>query len=207
MLVRNRYTNDSRVEKEARTLVAAGLPGQHRRRCGPGPPDGRDPRRQRDPSGSRGAGRRSPACGSSSTSGGSRDGCGRSVRPCSTRTTRMPWCRSRSPRGASASRSSTTPMTSGSAAHAGSADGSTSALSQLYYGLVERRLVPRAAATLTVSPPIVGHLRRRYRLAGRPPRPELSRGRRAARAPRAARPARRRERSTPRGRSSSTSAG
>ena len=37
-------------------------------------------------------------------------------------------------------------------------------LSQLYYGLVERRLVPRAAATLTVSPPIVGHLRRRYRL-------------------------------------------
>jgi len=37
-------------------------------------------------------------------------------------------------------------------------------LSQHYYGLVERRLVPRAAATLTVSPPIVGHLRRRYRL-------------------------------------------
>ena len=37
-------------------------------------------------------------------------------------------------------------------------------LSQRYYGLVERRLVPRAAATLTVSPPIVGHLRRRYRL-------------------------------------------
>jgi glycosyltransferase involved in cell wall biosynthesis len=37
-------------------------------------------------------------------------------------------------------------------------------LSRLYYGLVERRLVPRAAATLTVSPPIVGHLRRRYRL-------------------------------------------
>jgi glycosyltransferase involved in cell wall biosynthesis len=37
-------------------------------------------------------------------------------------------------------------------------------LSQHYYGLVERRLVPRAAATLTVSPPIVGHLRRHYRL-------------------------------------------
>ena len=37
-------------------------------------------------------------------------------------------------------------------------------LSQLYYRLVERRFVPRAAATLTVSPPIVGHLRRVYRL-------------------------------------------
>ena len=37
-------------------------------------------------------------------------------------------------------------------------------LSQLYYGVVERRLIPRAAATLTVSPPIVGHLRRLYRL-------------------------------------------
>ena len=38
------------------------------------------------------------------------------------------------------------------------------ALSQLYHGLVERVLIPRAAAVLTVSPPIVGHLRRRYRL-------------------------------------------
>jgi glycosyltransferase involved in cell wall biosynthesis len=38
------------------------------------------------------------------------------------------------------------------------------ALSQAYHGFVERRLVPRAAAVLTVSPPIVGHLRRRYRL-------------------------------------------
>jgi glycosyltransferase involved in cell wall biosynthesis len=37
-------------------------------------------------------------------------------------------------------------------------------LSQLYHRLVERVLVPRAAATLTVSPPIAGHLRRRYRL-------------------------------------------
>jgi glycosyltransferase involved in cell wall biosynthesis len=39
------------------------------------------------------------------------------------------------------------------------------ALAQRYHGLVERLLVPRAAATLTVSPPIVGHLRRRYGLA------------------------------------------
>jgi glycosyltransferase involved in cell wall biosynthesis len=38
------------------------------------------------------------------------------------------------------------------------------ALSQLYHGLVERLLIPRATAALTVSPPIVGHLRRRYRL-------------------------------------------
>ena len=38
------------------------------------------------------------------------------------------------------------------------------ALSQLYHRIVERLLVPRAAATLTVSPPIVGHLRRRYGL-------------------------------------------
>jgi glycosyltransferase involved in cell wall biosynthesis len=38
------------------------------------------------------------------------------------------------------------------------------ALSQLFYGLVERLLIPRAAAVFTVSPPIVGHLRRRYRL-------------------------------------------
>jgi len=37
-------------------------------------------------------------------------------------------------------------------------------LSQRYYGLIERLLVPRAAAVLTVSPPIVGHLRRRYKL-------------------------------------------
>jgi glycosyltransferase involved in cell wall biosynthesis len=38
------------------------------------------------------------------------------------------------------------------------------ALSQFYHGLVERLLVPRARATLTVSPPIVRHLRRRYGL-------------------------------------------
>ena len=38
------------------------------------------------------------------------------------------------------------------------------ALSQAWYGLVERLLIPRAAATITVSPPIVEHLRRRYRL-------------------------------------------
>ncbi len=38
------------------------------------------------------------------------------------------------------------------------------ALGRLYHSFVERRLVPRAAATLTVSPPIVGHLRRHYRL-------------------------------------------
>lgn len=37
-------------------------------------------------------------------------------------------------------------------------------LSQLYHRIVERLLVPRAAATLTVSPPIAGHLRRRYGL-------------------------------------------
>jgi len=37
-------------------------------------------------------------------------------------------------------------------------------LSQLTYRLIERLLIPRAAATLTVSPPIVEHLRRRYRL-------------------------------------------
>jgi glycosyltransferase involved in cell wall biosynthesis len=39
------------------------------------------------------------------------------------------------------------------------------ALSQLYHGFVERRLVSRAAATLTVSRPIAGHLRRRYGLS------------------------------------------
>ncbi len=38
------------------------------------------------------------------------------------------------------------------------------ALSQAYHGLVERLLVPRAAAVITVSPPIAEHLRRRYRL-------------------------------------------
>jgi glycosyltransferase involved in cell wall biosynthesis len=38
------------------------------------------------------------------------------------------------------------------------------ALNQLYYGIVERLLVPRAVATLTVSPPIVEHLRDRYHL-------------------------------------------
>ncbi len=38
------------------------------------------------------------------------------------------------------------------------------ALSQLYHAFVERLLVPRAAAVLAVSPPIAGHLRRRYGL-------------------------------------------
>ncbi|MGH2417118.1 MAG: glycosyltransferase family 4 protein [Candidatus Limnocylindria bacterium] len=38
------------------------------------------------------------------------------------------------------------------------------ALSQALYTLVERWLVPRAAAGLTVSPPIARHLERRYRL-------------------------------------------
>ena len=40
------------------------------------------------------------------------------------------------------------------------------ALNQLYYGVVERLLVPRAAATVTVSSPIVDHLARRYGLNG-----------------------------------------
>jgi glycosyltransferase involved in cell wall biosynthesis len=39
------------------------------------------------------------------------------------------------------------------------------ALSQAFYDIVERRLVPRAGATLTVSEPIARHLERRYRLA------------------------------------------
>ncbi|MBW3613502.1 MAG: glycosyltransferase family 4 protein, partial [Chloroflexi bacterium] len=39
------------------------------------------------------------------------------------------------------------------------------ALHQAWYGLVERVLIPRAAATITVSPPIVEHLRDRYGLA------------------------------------------
>jgi glycosyltransferase involved in cell wall biosynthesis len=38
------------------------------------------------------------------------------------------------------------------------------ALSQAWYRLVQRVAIPRAAAVLTVSPPIVGHLRRHYRL-------------------------------------------
>ncbi len=38
------------------------------------------------------------------------------------------------------------------------------ALNQFWYGLLERLTIPRAAATLTVSPPIVRHLRRRYGL-------------------------------------------
>lgn len=38
------------------------------------------------------------------------------------------------------------------------------ALSQAWFGLVERLCVPRAAATITVSPPIVIHLARRYRI-------------------------------------------
>ncbi len=38
------------------------------------------------------------------------------------------------------------------------------ALNQAWYGLVERLAIPRAAATITVSPPIAEHLRRRYRL-------------------------------------------
>jgi glycosyltransferase involved in cell wall biosynthesis len=39
------------------------------------------------------------------------------------------------------------------------------ALNQLWYTLVERLLVPRAAAAMTVSPPIARHLEKRYGLA------------------------------------------
>jgi glycosyltransferase involved in cell wall biosynthesis len=39
------------------------------------------------------------------------------------------------------------------------------ALSQAWYSVVQRLTIRRAAAVLTVSPPIVGHLRRQYRLA------------------------------------------
>lgn len=39
------------------------------------------------------------------------------------------------------------------------------ALHQAWYALVERLLVPRAAATITVSPPIAAHLRARYGLS------------------------------------------
>jgi glycosyltransferase involved in cell wall biosynthesis len=38
------------------------------------------------------------------------------------------------------------------------------ALSQAWYRLVQRLAIPRAAAVLTVSPPIADHLRRQYRL-------------------------------------------
>ena len=38
------------------------------------------------------------------------------------------------------------------------------ALNQAYYAVLERLLVPRAAVTITVSPPIVDHLRARYGL-------------------------------------------
>ncbi len=38
------------------------------------------------------------------------------------------------------------------------------ALSQMLYAAIERLLVPRAAAVLTVSPPIARHLERRYRI-------------------------------------------
>ncbi len=48
------------------------------------------------------------------------------------------------------------------------------ALNQLYYTLVERAFIPAAAATMTVSPPIVDHLRRRYGLPQRLARPQLS---------------------------------
>ena len=39
------------------------------------------------------------------------------------------------------------------------------ALNQAWYGLVERVTIPRAVATITVSRPIADHLRRRYRLS------------------------------------------
>jgi glycosyltransferase involved in cell wall biosynthesis len=38
------------------------------------------------------------------------------------------------------------------------------ALNQIYYAALERLLVPRSAVTITVSPPIAEHLRKRYRL-------------------------------------------
>ena len=163
MLVRNPYTHDSRVEKEARTLVDAG----HRVSIVADAADGLPARETRDGSQIHRVPRRGPPVPG-------------------LRFVVHEWRLARRLRGlrptvlhahdtnalvpvASAARSLGIPYVYD--AHdlwLGRPRRGRSrpyfALSQFYHGLVERLLVPRAAATLTVSPPIVGHLRRRYRL-------------------------------------------
>jgi glycosyltransferase involved in cell wall biosynthesis len=163
MLVRNQFTHDSRVEKEARTLVAAGYRVTVVADAAPGLPA----REQRD---------------------------GVDVRRVARRLGRVPVVRFvihqlrlaralRAPRPdilhahdsnalipvAGAARSLGAPFVYD--AHdlwLGRPRRERSrlyfALNQLLYGLVERLLIPLAAATLTVSEPIARHLRRRYRL-------------------------------------------
>ena len=80
-------------------------------------------------------------------------------------------------------------------------------LSQLYYGVVERLPGPAGSRHAHRQPADRRAPATPLSAAGRPPRPELSGGRHTARAPRAPRPAGRRTRSTRRCRSCSTSAG
>lgn len=163
MLVRNRYTHDSRVEKEARSLVADGYRVTVVADAGAGLPE----REQRD---------------------------GVEVRRVARRGPRLPGLRyllheRRLARTLIALRpgilhahdsNALVPVASAAArlgigfvydAHdlwlgrprRGRSRAYFSA-SQRLYGLIERRLIPRAAATITVSPPIAEHLRRRYGL-------------------------------------------
>ena len=163
MLVRNRYTHDSRVEKEARTLVAAGHRVTIVADAGPGLPE----HETRDGSEVIRVGRRGPGLPGL-----------RFVLHELRLARRLIDLR---PTALHAHDSSALVPVALAARRLGIAFVYDAhelwlgrprrersrlyfALSQAYYGLVERLLVPRAAATMTVSPPIAAHLRDRYRL-------------------------------------------
>jgi len=163
MLVRNAYTNDTRVEKEARTLVAAGHRVTVVADAGPGLPE----RERRDGSDVIRVTRRGPRVP------GLRfvlhdlrlsrrlhalrpdvlhahDSNALAPVALAARRLRAPYVYDAHELWLGRPRRERSPL--------------YFRLSQLYYGIVERLLVPRAAATITVSPPIVEHLRDRYRL-------------------------------------------
>ena len=162
MLVRNAFTHDTRVEKEARTLIEsgwkvtvvadaqAGLAEEETR------PDGirviRVVRRLH----------RVPLLRSYCTRCGSRNCFGRCNRPSCMRTTRTHSCRSRLLPDGYRCRSSMTPTSSGFIVPAGTVAVSIRA-SPNWYRLLERWAIPRAAAIVTVSPPIARHLARVHR--------------------------------------------
>ena len=162
MLVRNAYTHDTRVEKEARTLVGAGHRVSIVADAGPGLPD----HENRDGEPSSACARHGPAVPGLALPGPrvAPRAPARALRPRSfTRTTS----------------NALVPVAFAAAelripyvydAHELWLGRPRRERRRLYFALSQastgRRalLVPRAAAVLTVSPPIAGHLRRRYRL-------------------------------------------
>ena len=163
MLVRNRYTNDTRVEKEARTLVAAGHRVTILADDGPGLPE----RETRDGSEVIRVARRGANLPGLRFVAHDRR-LSRRLRALRPTVLHAHDSNALVPVAIAARRLRVPFVYDAHDLWLGRPRRERSrfyfALSQLYYGVVERLLVPRAAATITVSPPIVAHLRKRYRL-------------------------------------------